>query len=282
MKRRRGNNMASISQVNSFISNLATLAVAEAQRRDKWVLPSVCIAQAALETGWGTSSLMKKANAFFGIKATGWSGKVFNSATLECYDGKTYENVNACFRAYDTIEDSVRDYFDLITGADRYKAAVCEEDAEKAVTAIKKGGYATDPDYVSKVMNIINTYKLTKYDDFKKNDAAEVVYTVVKGDTLSGIAAKYGLKYTQLADYNGIKNPNLINIGQKIKIPGAKQIAVEQKPTSRTYTVKKGDSLWRIAHIYLGNGARYPEIRELNGLKLDAIYVGQVLKLPMK
>lgn len=280
--------MASISQVNSFISNLAKLAIAEAEKRDKWVLPSVCIAQAALETGWGTSSLMKKANAFFGIKAAGWKGKVFNSATLECYDGKTYENITACFRAYDSVEDSVRDYFDLITGSSRYSAAVCEKDAEKAITAIKKGGYATDPSYVSKVMSIINTYKLTKYDDIKKPTVSktekvdEVVYTVVKGDTLSGIAYKYGTTYSKLADYNGIKNPNLINVGQQIKIPGKNQPAVEQKPTGKTYTVKKGDSLWRIAYIHLGNGARYPEIRELNGLKSDTIHAGQVLKLPVK
>lgn len=48
------------------------------------------------------------------------------------------------------------------------------------------------------------------------------VYTVVKGDTLSGIAAKYGTTYQVLAAYNGISNPNIINVGQKIKIPNAK------------------------------------------------------------
>jgi LysM repeat protein len=109
-----------------------------------------------------------------------------------------------------------------------------------------------------------------------------VVYTVVKGDTLSGIAYKYGTTYSKLADYNGIKNPNLINVGQKIKIPGTKKPAVEKKPMGKTYTAKKGDSLWRIAYIYLGNGARYPEIRELNGLKSDTIHAGQVLKIPVK
>ncbi len=47
----------------------------------------------------------------------------------------------------------------------------------------------------------------------------ETVYTVKKGDTLSGIAAKYGTTYQKLAKYNGIQNPNLIHVGQKIKIP---------------------------------------------------------------
>ena len=59
--------MATKDQVNAFIAKLAAIARKEYLTRDKWVLPSVCIAQAALETGWGTSGLMTKANAFFGI-----------------------------------------------------------------------------------------------------------------------------------------------------------------------------------------------------------------------
>lgn len=53
------------------------------------------------------------------------------------------------------------------------------------------------------------------------DNSGETIYTVVKGDTLSGIAARYGTTYQVLASYNGIANPNLINVGQKIRIPGA-------------------------------------------------------------
>lgn len=74
--------MATKDQVNAFIAKLAAIARKEYLTRDKWVLPSVCIAQAALETGWGTSGLMTKANAFFGIKAgNSWKGKVYSSKT---------------------------------------------------------------------------------------------------------------------------------------------------------------------------------------------------------
>lgn len=157
--------MASKEQVKNFIERLAALAKAERNRREKWVLPSVCIAQAALETGWGTSSLMLKANAYFGIKASkSWTGKVYSSKTKECYDGVNFTTETACFRAYDSVADSVADYFELITGSSRYAAAVNETDAEKAITAIKNGGYATDPNYVDSVMNIINLYHLTQYD----------------------------------------------------------------------------------------------------------------------
>lgn len=96
-------------------------------------------------------------------------------------------------------------------------------------------------------------------------------YTVKAGDTLSGIAAKYGTTYQKLASYNGIANPNIINVGQKISIPGS---------GVRTYTVKAGDSLWAIADRQLGDGSRYNEIKTLNGLTSNTIYAGNVLKLP--
>ena len=279
--------MASTTQVNNFISKLSAIAISEAKKRSKWVLPSVCIAQAALETGWGTSALMTKANAYFGIKATGWKGKVYNSATLECYDGKTYTNVNACFRAYDSVEASVKDYFDLITGSSRYSAAVNEKDAKKAITAIKNGGYATDPTYIDKIMNIINSYNLTKYDNFKgtttvskptttvkPSTTTEEVYTVKAGDTLSAIARNYGTTYQELAKYNNIANPNIIRIGQKIKIPKSKQ----SKATEEVYTVKAGDTLSAIARKY---NTTYQVLAKYNGIaNPNIINIGQKIKIP--
>ena len=155
--------MATKDQVNAFIAKLAAIARKEYLTRDKWVLPSVCIAQAALETGWGTSGLMTKANAFFGIKAgSGWKGKVYSSKTNECYDGKTYTQITAAFRAYDSLEESVADYYNLICGSSRYAGAVNNGNAESAITAIKNGGYATSPTYIKNVMNIINSYNLTR------------------------------------------------------------------------------------------------------------------------
>lgn len=101
--------------------------------------------------------------------------------------------------------------------------------------------------------------------------AGEQTYTVKKGDTLSKIASKYGTTYQKLASYNGIANPNIINVGQIIRIPGS---------GTRTYTVKAGDSLWGIAAAQLGDGARYNEIKTLNGLTSNTIHPGQTLKLP--
>lgn len=161
--------MATTKQVNEFIKTLSKLAQKEYQKRKKagkkWTLPSVCIAQAALETGWGTSPMMVKANAYFGIKAgTGWKGKVYSTKTQECYDGKNYTTITDLFRAYDSLEDSVADYYDLITGLDRYATACNQTDPQKCIQAIKNGGYATSPTYVKNVISIVNQYDLTKYD----------------------------------------------------------------------------------------------------------------------
>lgn len=161
--------MATKTQVNDFISKLSELAINEYKRRKKaekkWVLPSVCIAQAALETGWGTSPLMVKANAYFGIKAgTGWTGRVYSTKTQECYNGRDYTTITDLFRAYGSLAESVADYFDLITGLDRYKKACNQSDARTCIQAIKDGGYATSPAYVTNVMAVINQYDLTKYD----------------------------------------------------------------------------------------------------------------------
>lgn len=195
--------MASKDQVNSFISKLAALARAEYLKRSKWVLPSVCIAQAALETGWGTSGLMTKANAYFGIKAgKSWGGKVYSAKTSECYDGVNYTQITDTFRAYDSVKDSVADYYDLICSATRYAGAVNNADAESAITAIKNGGYATSPTYIKNVMNIINSYNLTQYDTrdgqsaAAETDAQEAAGTYQVGDKVVVINP---------VTYNGVK-----------------------------------------------------------------------------
>lgn len=161
--------MTATERASSFIKTLSVLAMEEYKKRkeagQKWILPSVCIAQAAFETGWGTSAIMTKANAYFGIKAgTDWRGKVYSTKTKECYDGVNYTTITDLFRAYDSPADSVEDYFNLITGLGRYALACNQTDAKTCIQAIKDGDYATSPAYVDNVMSIIAQYDLTQYD----------------------------------------------------------------------------------------------------------------------
>ena len=102
----------------------------------------------------------------------------------------------------------------------------------------------------------------------------EIVHTVKKGDTLSAIANKYGTTVQKLAEYNNIKNPNQLSVGQKIKIPGKSTAAVKET----LYTVKKGDTLSAIANKY---GTTYKKLAEYNNIKNpNLLSVGQKIKIP--
>lgn len=168
--------MASTKQVKAFINMIAPIAIEACKHRQKKVLPSVCIAQACCESAYGTSSKMVRANAVFGIKVGKskvhfgkcWHGKAYSTRTKECYDGKTYVSITDMFRAYDSIEDSVGDYYDMLGSCTRYAKCIGVTDARECITAIKNGGYATSPTYINTIMNIINKYNLTQYDDCMK------------------------------------------------------------------------------------------------------------------
>ena len=146
---------------------------------------SVIIAQSVLETGWGQSKIMMKANALFGIKAgSGWKGKVYSSYTNEVYDG-VESTEYATFRAYDSIEESIVDYYKLIKN--NYKKALNCDTQKESIQAIKNGGYATDPDYVSKIMSIINANDfIEKYDNIEEQESEYTVsHYVVNTDVLT-------------------------------------------------------------------------------------------------
>ena len=146
-----------------FIERVGALAAADMQKSG--VLASLTIAQAILESGWGKSGLTVKGNALFGIKAgTSWTGAVYSGKTQECYDGVTFTTVTGLFRAYGSWAESVADHSDLLSRNARYKAVIGERDYKAACRAIAAAGYATDPKYADKLVQIIETYALTAYD----------------------------------------------------------------------------------------------------------------------
>ena len=146
-----------------FIERVGALAAADMQKSG--VLASLTIAQAILESGWGKSGLTVKGNALFGIKAgTSWTGAVYSGKTQECYDGVTFTTVTGLFRAYGSWAESVANHSDLLSCNARYKAVIGERDYKAACRAIAAAGYATDPKYADKLVQIIETYALTAYD----------------------------------------------------------------------------------------------------------------------
>ena len=108
------------------------------------------------------------------------------------------------------------------------------------------------------------------HEKIKKGGKITLYHTVVKGDTLSKIAAANNTTVEKLVALNKIKNPNRISVGQSIIL--VKYI---------NYTVKRGDTLSNIAQTFLGDFRRYNEIMELNNLNTTTIYINQILKIPV-
>jgi flagellar protein FlgJ len=125
------------------------------------VSPKGLLAQAALETGWG-QRMPRNADGtpslnLFGIKAgDSWSGARATATTVE-FKGGVAVSQRSAFRAYDSIQDSIRDFASLLQGSPRYRDAVAAgSDAQAYVAAIGSSGYATDPQYANKLNGILN------------------------------------------------------------------------------------------------------------------------------
>lgn len=169
------------------------------------ILPSLTIAQAILESGWGTSALTKKANALFGIKATGnWKGRVYSCRTKECYDGVNFTAETAVFRAYESWAESIADHSAFLCGLKRYAAVVGEKDYRQACRAVHAAGYATDPQYADKLIRLIESYGLTKYDA-----PSERTYRVQRGDTLTLIARLMDTEIDAIVAKNRARYPKM-------------------------------------------------------------------------
>ena len=194
--------------------------VGKAAGGDSTILPSLSLAQAILESGWGKSELAQKANALFGIKAgSDWKGPRYEKKTSEHIDGKQVE-ITAAFRAYGSWEESIADHAALLRGS-RYKAVQGERDYKKACRAVHATSYATAPDYADKLIKLIEQYQLTAWDA----SPGVITHTIVKGDTLWSLAVRYlgnGQKWPEIQKLNGGIDPLKLPIGKTLKIPGGK------------------------------------------------------------
>lgn len=184
---------------------------------------SITLAQGILESGAGRGELCKKANNHFGIKChVGWEGE-----SVHHDDDESQE----CFRKYNHPAESYRDHSLFLTSRSRYSSLfnLKENDYKGWAQGLKDAGYATDPKYPSKLITIIEKYKLYKldnetlgivnddvvYENPKQISNSE--YEVVKGDTLYSISKKHNISVEDLIKKNNISN-NTISIGQILKI----------------------------------------------------------------
>jgi len=200
--------------VSIYIENYSEIAMEEMLQYG--IPASITLAQGILESGAGRGELTSKANNHFGIKChTGWKGeRVYHD------DDESQE----CFRKYKDAKYSFRDHSLFLTERSRYQDLfkLKKNDYEGWAKGLRKAGYATDPKYPTKLINIIKKYNLEAYDKkvlgetvsiSKPDDTKIGTYTVKKGDTLYSISRRYNIAVDTLKEYNGLRN-NEISIGQ--------------------------------------------------------------------
>ena len=233
----------------AFITEIATYAQPIAQANDLYA--SVMIAQAVVESGWGSSALSQAPYYnLFGIKGS-YQGQTVYMDTLEFLNNQ-WVNKKEPFRQYPSFAESFNDNAYVLRntsfGNGYYYAGTWKSNTKSYTdaTACLTGRYATDPGYAGKLNNIIATYGLTQYDTPASGNAGGGATT---GGNNTGSAGSTG----------GSSNSGNTNSGSA---------------TSTTYTVQSGDSVWKISNDH---GITMAQLIEWNNIKNNFVYPGQQL-----
>lgn len=184
---------------------------------------SIKLAQGILESGSGTGTLSREANNHFGIKCAGnWEGE---SVAF------TDDAPDECFRKYKSPLESFSDHSNFLVNRSRYQQlfSLDKKDYVAWANGLKNAGYATDPKYAQKLIDIIERHELYKYDNLvlgndykyevpkkqKINYSNE--YKITQGDTLYSISRRFNMTVDELKEINNISDNN-IKIGQTLKV----------------------------------------------------------------
>jgi hypothetical protein len=218
-----------------YIDQFKSIAI---QEMNLYGIPaSITLAQGLFESGSGNGELARVANNHFGIKCTSdWKGKSYY---------KNDDNANDCFRVYDKPEDSFRDHSEFLKRKNYSKLFELDKNDYKGwAYGLKKAGYATNPNYPSLLIGIIQKYKLDQY------DSPEVEIQKIK---------RVDRVFTQI-DQNADK--------------AEKDSVIQNPEIDKTYTVKQGDTLYNISKRF---GLTVDDLRALNNLADNNIKIGQKL-----
>lgn len=149
---------------NEFVKTIAPLIVAEGKKRGYKVFSTV-IAQAVIESNYGQSKLSAGYNNFFGLKCgSSWKGPSVNMKTKEEYKVGTLTTIKDNFRAYSSVEEGVKGYYDFIS-TKRYANLKNAETPLQYAQYLKMDGYATSSSYVNTLYSTVTKLGLARYDD---------------------------------------------------------------------------------------------------------------------
>ena len=266
-----------------YVNQYKDIAIHEMKRYN--IPASITLAQGILESGAGSSELCRKGNNHFGIKCHGWTGRsVYHD------DDETQE----CFRAYDSAKESFEDHSKFLATSARYKRLfqLSRTDYKSWAYGLKECGYATNPQYAQKLIQLIELYQLHQYDSphskhhHQATESADQhiiriynknLYVVArKGDTFKSIASEVGLSSRKIAKYNE-RNRNDRLVEGDIVYLKKKQKRADKAFKNKFHIVQSGESMYSIAQKY---GIRLKSLYKKNGLNPDhQIKVGDRLKV---
>jgi len=266
-------------EYEDYISKYKDIAIREMY--DYGIPASITLAQGILESGLGKSELAIKANNHFGIKCHNeWVGE------------KMYHDDDAsqeCFRKYKNAEESFIDHSQFLKSRARYSFLfeLDRTDYKGWAKGLKEAGYATDPKYPTRLINLIEEQDLHKYDEMypqsypeklpaiKSDSLIDLKHTFAqKNETYYTIGKKYHIPFNLIYTYNdvdkGDRQPEEGDI-----------IFLESKRSKCAYcpehTVVAGESMHSISQKY---GIKLINLYDMNDMPYDAIPVaGQKLKL---
>lgn len=255
---------------------------------------SITLAQAVFESGAGRSRLARLGNNHFGIKCHDWTGRTI---------AEDDDALGECFRAYDHPLQSFEDHSKFLVNSSRYRKlfSLSMQDYRGWAHGLKACGYATNPRYAYKLIELIELYKLYVYDSARSYDHAMVEYsgnqTVVnqakplhpiaifnknyyirarRGDTFKLIGEEIGVSYKKIAKYNERDKDDTLTEGEIIFLK-KKQKRAPKAFKNRPHVVKNGESLYIIAQIY---GMRLSSLYKLNDFTPDhTIHIGDVVRV---
>ena len=268
-------------QYEDYIKQYRDLAVDEMK---KYHIPaSITLAQGLLESGAGQSTLARKSNNHFGIKCgSDWQGK-----TVRHNDDARGE----CFRAYKHPKQSYEDHSKFLAGRPRYASLFKLKitDYKGWARGLKKAGYATDPRYAQRLIDIIELYDLDKYDKkgglkwMKENPnphqpyiANGLLYIVVRaGDTWKSISKEFDISQKKLRKYNDLYKGYELQPGDILYLEKKNRKAQKEHIV---HVLRAGESMYLISQKY---GIRLKNLYKLNKMDVDepAPEVGTILRL---
>lgn len=152
-------------KAQAYIRSYLAIAIEEMNRSG--IPASITLAQGMLESNYGRSELARQANNHFGIKCgKDWSGITYYKNTQEQTAYGTQRTEMACFRAYESVEDSYKDHTNFLYSRKPYRTLFAARNMDYRFWAkgLKEANYATDVNYANKLIEVIEKFDLAQYD----------------------------------------------------------------------------------------------------------------------